>query len=74
MGAREAGIEMQRKQQAIVRANWEIYRRIEGIAGVLVLILDQFNMARRSFFMYLLFHAYGLAFGSLLFPPEETPA
>jgi len=31
-------------------------------------------MAKRRFLMYLLFQAHGLAFGTLLLPPEEAPA
>jgi hypothetical protein len=33
-----------------------------------------FYMAIRRFPLYLLFHARGLAFGSLLLPPEGAPA
>jgi hypothetical protein len=36
------GMEMQRKQQANVRANWEIYCGTEGFAGVLILFWADF--------------------------------
>lgn len=72
----KAEMEMQKKQQANVRANWEIYRGIKGIAGVWILFWTDFglfNMAIRRFLCIYCFMR-GLAFGSLSLPPEGAPA
>ena len=72
-----AGMEIQRKQQAKVRANREIYYRIEGYEGVLVLLWADFwadSYGNTPFSYVFTVSCAGLAFGSLLLPPEEAPA
>ena len=67
-------MEIQGKQQAIVRANGKIYC---GIEGVLVLLWADFwaDFYGNTPFSYVsTVSCAGLAFGSLLLPPEGAPA
>ena len=71
------GMGVQRKRQANMRANWEIYRGIEGLEGVLLLFWADFwadFYGNTQFFFVFTVSCAGLAFGSLLLPPEEAPA